>query len=79
MSDKRIKQIFILFGVVFLCITFGKLYWVKYYASIHTGVDKDVFTLIVDTIPIFIIVVCVGLVVGWIRNRRARQKSKGSD
>lgn len=69
MENKRLLVLFWLGAALILVITFAKLLWVMYFPSLRAGEDKTFLELAQETMPLFIVVVVVGLAVGWLRNR----------
>jgi hypothetical protein len=70
-NDKKIAIIVWAGGAVILVITFGKLLWVRYFSIVYDGQKKPFWDLFMDTIPLFLLVICFGLFMAWLRNRNS--------
>ena len=70
-NDKKITIIVWVGCSAILMITFGKLLWTRYFSAVYDGQKKPFLDLFIDTIPLFLLVVGIGLFIAWLRNRNS--------
>ena len=58
-------MIFWICGAAILLLTLGKLAWVVYFGETRDGVEVTFLGILLETIPIFLVVVCIGLLISW--------------
>ena len=70
-NDKKITIIVWWGCAVILASAFGKLLWVRYFSVVYDGQKKPFLDLFIDTIPVFLLAVGIGLFIAWLRNRNS--------
>ena len=67
-NDKKLAVVVWVGGALILAITFGKLLWVTYFGSGQMGETKQLSGLLVETLPLFLLAVGIGVFVAWLRS-----------
>ena len=72
-EDKKLVALVWVGGALILLLTFGKLLWVKYFQSTHSGENTSLLELLTETVPLLLLAIGIGMFVAWMRNRSDKQ------
>ena len=80
MKLQKTMVLFWLGGGAILFLTFGGLAWVVYFGKTKEGVEFTFLDIVLETLPLFLAVVCIGVLISWIRTvTRGRDSDRDSE